>query len=92
MEANLKTGAAMVAVKTNATILPCCIKTKNNTSKIFRRTDVYYGKPIKFEEFNYDHEASGEYLRITNEMFDKVCELYKNAVAEEEAKRAERKK
>jgi 1-acyl-sn-glycerol-3-phosphate acyltransferase len=92
MEANLKTGAAMIASKTNATILPCCIKTKDNKFKIFRRTDVYFGKPIKFEEFNYDPEASGEYLRITNEMFDKVCELYKGAVAEEEAKRAVRKK
>lgn len=84
MEANLKTGAAMIAVKTQATVFPCCIKTKDNKFKFFRRIDVYYGKPIKFEELGYDHESSGEYLRITDLMFDRVCELYRNA--EEESK------
>ncbi len=84
MEANLKTGAAMIAVKAQATVLPCCIKTKDNKFKLFRKIDVYYGKPIKFEELGYDHEASGEYLRITNLMFDRVCELYRGA--EEESK------
>lgn len=84
MEANLKTGAAMIAVKTQATVFPCCIKTKDNKFKLFRKIDVYYGKPIKFEELGYDHDASGEYLRITNLMFDRVCELYRDA--EEESK------
>ncbi len=84
MEANLKTGAAMIAVKAQATVFPCCIKTRDNKFKLFRRIDVYYGKPIKFEELGYDHEASGEYLRITNLMFDRVCELYRGA--EEESK------
>ncbi len=84
MEANIKTGAAMIAVKTQATVFPCCIKTKDNKFKLFRRIDVYYGKPIKFEELGYDSEASGEYLRISNLMFDRVCELYRGA--EEESK------
>ena len=79
MEANLKTGAAMVAVKTGATVLPCCIKTKDNKFRLFKRIDVYYGKPIKFEELEYNHEAAGEYLRITNLMFDRVCDLYREA-------------
>ena len=84
MEANLKTGAAMIAVKTQATVFPCCIKTKDNKFKLFRKIDVYYGKPIKFEELGYDHDASGEYLRITNLMFDRVCELYRGAEKENE--------
>ncbi len=88
MEADLKNGAAMIVTKANATVLPCCIKTKGNKFAFFRRVDVYYGKPIRFEEFNYDPENSGEYTRITNMMFDRVCEMYKNAEAEEEAKRA----
>ena len=84
MEANLKTGAAMIAVKTQATVFPCCIKTTDNKFKLFRKIDVYYGKPIKFEELGYDHDASGEYLRITNLMFDRVCELYRGAEKENE--------
>ena len=85
MEANLKTGAAMIAVKAEATVLPCCIKTKDNRFKFFRRIDVYVGKPIKFEELGYDHEASGEYARITNLMFEKVCDLYRAAEEEEKS-------
>jgi 1-acyl-sn-glycerol-3-phosphate acyltransferase len=82
MEANLKTGAAMVAVKAEATIFPCYIRTKGDRFKLFRRIDVYYGKPIMFEELGYDHEASGEYARITELMFDRVRELYKSAEEE----------
>ena len=92
MEADLKNGAAMIVTKSNATILPCCIKTKGNKFAFFRRVDVYYGKPIKFEELEYNPENSGEYTRITNVMFDRVCEMYKTAEAEEEAKRAARRK
>jgi 1-acyl-sn-glycerol-3-phosphate acyltransferase len=83
-EAHLKQGAAMLAVKAQATVLPCCVKTKKMKFSFFRRVDVYFGKPIKFEELNYDPEASGEYMRITNQIFSKVCELYDNAVAEEQ--------
>ena len=45
---------------------------------------MYYGKPIKFEELGYDREASGEYTRITELMFDGVRNLYNQA--EEESK------
>lgn len=76
MEADLKNGAAMIAIKAKATVFPCCVKTKKNRFAFFRRIDVYYGKPIKFEELGYDPEAKGEYTRITNLIFDRVCELY----------------
>ena len=86
-EAHLKNGAAMIAARAQAQIFPCCVKTKNNKFAFFRRIDVYYGKPIKFEELNYDPGASGEYARITKLMFDRVCELYALAEAEEKARR-----
>lgn len=76
MEADLKQGAAMIAIKAKATVFPCCIKTKKNRFAFFRRIDVYYGKPIRFEELGYDPEAKGEYARITGLIFDRVCELY----------------
>lgn len=79
MEADLKNGAAMIAVKAKATVFPCCVKTKKNKFAFFRRIDVYYGKPIKFEDLGYDPEANGEYARISQLMFDSVCELYENA-------------
>ena len=84
-EADLKNGAALIAIKAEATVLPCCIKTKHNKFSFFRRVDVYYGKPIKFEDLHYDPEATGEYNRITKLMFDKVCDLYDLAVSEEKS-------
>ena len=83
-KANLKNGAAMITVKAQVTVFPCYIRTKKNKFAFFRRIDVYYGKPIRFEELNYDPEATGEYTRITKLMFDRVCEIYKSVEAEEQ--------
>ena len=82
-EATLKNGAAMIATRTQVSILPCYIRTKKNKFAFFRRVDVYYGKPIKFEELGYDPDAAGEYTRISNAMFERVCELYDKAEAED---------
>ena len=82
-EATLKNGAAMIATRVQVSILPCYIRTKKNKFAFFRRVDVYYGKPIKFEELGYDPDAAGEYTRISNAMFERVCELYDKAEAED---------
>ena len=78
-DANLKNGAAMVTCKAQATVLPCCIVTKKNKFSLFRRTDVYFGRPISFAELEYNHDNPGEYSRVTGVMFDRVCELYRAA-------------
>lgn len=77
-EGDFKNGAAMIAVKAKATVFPCCVKTKKNRFAFFRRVDVYYGKPIRFEELGYDPEASGEYARITALIKERISELYEN--------------
>lgn len=71
----VKNGVAMLAVKSQAQILPCYIKTKKNKLAPFRRVDVYIGKPIKFDELEYNAEASGEYARIARLAFERVCDL-----------------
>jgi len=74
-ETEIKSGLGMIAVKAEATVLPCYIKMKKRKWAPFRRVDVYIGKPIRFEEFNYDAEASGEYMRISRFVFDRICEM-----------------
>ena len=74
-ETSVKNGLGMMAVKAEATVLPCYIKIKKRKWALFRRVDVYIGKPIKFEEFGYDPEAQGEYMRISNYVFDKICSI-----------------
>ena len=74
-DTEVKNGAALIAVKANATVLPCFVKTKKRKWTPFCRVDVYIGKPIKPEELKYDPEAAGEYRRISEYLFDKVCEI-----------------
>ena len=65
----------MIAIKAEATVLPCYIKMKKNRWAPFRRVDVYIGKPIRFEEFDYNPEAQGEYMRISKQVFDIICDM-----------------
>ena len=75
-ETPVKTGVAMLATKTQTQILPCFIKTKKRKITPFiTKVEVIVGKPIKFEDLNYNPEEKGEYARITNFIFEKVCEL-----------------
>ncbi len=81
-ETEVKSGLGMIAVKAQANILPCYIKMKKRRWALFRRVDVYIGKPIKFEELNYDPEAQGEYIRISNYVFDRICTIGESVDAE----------
>ena len=71
----VKNGAAMIALRTGVDILPVFVHRKNNTPRMFRKTTVIIGKPIKVSELGYDPEKSGEYTRISELIFDEVCKL-----------------
>ena len=90
-ETKPKNGVALVSTKTGADILPCYIWRKNNKFKLFRRTYVIIGDVIPFDSLNYNPEASGEYARITNIAFDKICTLGEEFNAELKAKKANKK-
>ena len=70
-----KNGMALIATKAGADIVPCYIWRKKRKFKLFRRTYVIIGEKIPFESLGYDPEASGEYARITDIAFDKICAL-----------------
>ena len=74
-ETPLKNGAAMIATHAEANVLPVYIHRKDNTPKLFRKTVIVIGKPIKFSDFNYNSEASGEYTRMVEIIFDEICKL-----------------
>ena len=71
----VKTGAAMIAQKAGVQILPVFIKVKNNRHRFLCKKEIIVGKPITVEELGYDPEASGEYQRIADLLFERVCEL-----------------
>ena len=71
----VKTGAAMIALKAGVPVLPVFIKVKNNKHFFLCRKEVIVGKPITAEEMNYNPEAPGEYQRVADYLFERVCEL-----------------
>jgi len=75
----VKTGAGMISAKTNATVVPVFLHQKNFKHRSFRRATVIIGKPIPFEEFGYDNKVTGEYARISNEIFDRICKVGEEA-------------
>ena len=74
-DCNVKAGAGMLAARAGVQVLPVYIKIKGRRWRFFRRVDVIVGKPMPFESFNYNPEASGEYARITNEIYEQICLL-----------------
>lgn len=70
-----KNGAALIATKAEADIVPAYIWRKNRAGGIFRRTYVIIGEKIDFVSLGYQPEENGEYSRITDVIFDKVCAL-----------------
>ena len=71
----VKTGAAMIAQKAGVQILPVFIKVKNNRHRFLCKKEIIVGKPISQEELNYNPEAPGEYQRIADLLFERICEL-----------------
>ena len=50
-----KSGAAILACKTNSLIIPVCITPFNNKKiKVFQKTIINFGKPIRNINFNYN--------------------------------------
>ena len=72
---SIKTGAAMIAQKAGVPVLPVFVKVKNNKHFFLCKKEVIVGKPISAEEINYNPDAPGEYQRIADFLFERVCEL-----------------
>ncbi len=74
-ETPIKTGAAMIAQKAGIQVLPVFIKVKNNRHRFLCKKEVIVGKPIPVEELGYAPEVAGEYQRIADLLFERICEL-----------------
>ncbi len=85
-----KNGMALIATRAEADIVPVYVWRKGNDFKLFRRTYIIIGDVIEFDSLGFDHEESGEYARITDIVFDKICTLgedFERQMAEKKAKK-----
>ena len=83
----VKNGAGLLCDKTHVTVLPVCLKTKNNRLRVFRRVELIFGEPVPYDvlaerardEVFADTTAHGrqaEYARISHAIFERICALY----------------
>lgn len=71
----IKNGAGMVAYRAGCDVIPVFIKTKNNKYGIFKRVDIFYGKPIKNSELGFKNGGSDEYKAATALIYARLLEL-----------------
>ncbi len=71
----VKTGAAMIALKAGVPVLPVFIKVKNNKHRFLCKKDVIIGEPISPADMQFDPDAPGEYQRVADDLFERVCAL-----------------
>ena len=74
-ETKVRNGVGMIVARSGVQVLPVFIKMKHNKWRFFRPVKLIVGKPIPFEELQYQPDAPGEYARISQVVFDAICRL-----------------
>ena len=74
-DCSVKAGAGMISARSGVQVLPVYIDMKKHKWKLFRRVTVVIGEPISPEVLAYDTEKTGEYARMTNLVYDRICAL-----------------
>ncbi len=71
----IKGGAGMIAFRSGATVLPVCIKTKQNRYRFFEKKEVVIGKPIPNEDFHFENGGSEVYTKASKRIMEEICRL-----------------
>ena len=70
-----KNGAGLIAYKSGADVIPVCLKTKKARYAPFRKVEVIFGKPIKFESFNFVNGGTEEYAAATAFIMSEIARI-----------------
>ena len=70
-----KNGAALIAYRSGADIVPVCIKLKDYKYKFLRKKVIIFGKPIKNAELEFKNGGSEEYKAATDLIFARILQL-----------------
>ena len=65
----------MVAYRSGCDVIPVFIKTRGNKYGIFKRIEIFYGKPIKNSELGFVNGGSDEYKVATDIIFNEILKL-----------------
>ncbi len=68
-------GAGLIAYHSGCDVLPVCIKLKGGRYRLFRRTEVIFGKVIKNSELGFSEGGTKEYRAATEKIFSEIVAL-----------------
>lgn len=71
----IKSGAGMVAYRSGCDVIPVFIKTKGNKYGIFKKTEIFYGEPIKNSALGFKNGGKDEYDAATEMIFSEAIKL-----------------
>ena len=71
----IKNGIGMIAYRAKVPVVPVYIRTKNNHTTLFGKTEIICGDPIMPEELGFTNGGKEEYTRAAEYIFDKICDL-----------------
>ncbi|MCR5637202.1 MAG: 1-acyl-sn-glycerol-3-phosphate acyltransferase [Clostridiales bacterium] len=70
-----RAGAALMAYKTGAPVVPCCITPQKGKLKLFSKTLVTYGKPITTQELGFVEGVPAELRNASRLIMEKITEM-----------------
>ena len=71
----IKNGAALIAYKSGADVLPVYIKTKGVRYHFLGKIEIIFGEPIKNSELGFEKGGSAEYEAATKKIFNEILKL-----------------
>ena len=71
----IKNGAGLVAYRSGCDVIPVFIKTKNHKYGLFRKVEIFYGKPIRNNELGFRNGGNDEYRAAAIKIFNEVLKL-----------------
>ena len=71
----IRGGAGLIAYHAKCDVIPVCISMKKCKYRIFRKTEVIFGEPIKYEALGFTDGGRDQYNTATQIIFDKVVEM-----------------
>ena len=78
-----KTGAALLAYKTKAPVVPVCITAGDGLQPgMFKRTLIRFGKPISAQELNIQDDSSMQLRRASRTIMGRIAQLREESCKE----------
>lgn len=71
----IRHGAGLIAYHAKSDVIPVCINIKKGKYALFRRTEIIYGRPIKYSELDFKEGGRDEYARATDMIFSSAVGL-----------------